>query len=297
MTYSILAWDERTGQIGGGVQSHFFQAGNIALWAQPGIGAVATQAFADPSYGPNGLSMMGDRHPPEIALSSLLDKDSASSTRQVAFINANGNHAVHTGSDCFGHAEHSSLPGVIAQGNMLTSAGTTDAMVAAFATAQGDLGSRLLAGLEAAQAHGGDARGQQSAALRVVSSRPNSIPGDGVLLDLHVDDSVYPLVELRRLLDLHRTYAHLGVIFEPGIVSGTQTEDATVIDSALAAIDRTLTELPNNPEALMWRAIILARSGRPGARRARDVAVQANPTLDTFFHNIEREGHLSPHQR
>ena len=194
MTYSIVARDAVTGELGVAVQTHQPSVGALCPFAEPGVGAVATQSIVEPAYGPLGITAMRDREAPADALQRLLAEDDGRDLRQVAFVDRNGDVAVHTGDRCIAHAGHVIGDGFSCQANMMRDPGVPEAMAAAFTTAAGDLAHRLLAALDAAQDAGGDIRGMQSAALIVV--------GPDGRLDRRVDDSPTPLVELRRLVDL-----------------------------------------------------------------------------------------------
>ena len=196
MTYSIVAHDPDTGSFGVAVQTHQPSVGALCPFARHGVGAVATQSFVDPSYGPRGLSAMSKGEPASAALERLLGEDDAKETRQVAFIDGDGRVAVHTGAQCIAHAGHVTGEGFSCQANMMRNPGVPEAMAEAFTAGTGDLAHRLLAALDAAEAAGGDIRGMQSAALIVTSPQ--------LLLDRRVDDHPEPLAELRRLVDLDR---------------------------------------------------------------------------------------------
>jgi uncharacterized Ntn-hydrolase superfamily protein len=206
VTYSIVARDPETGELGVAVQSRAFRAGSGVGWALPGVGAVASQAFAERSYGPLGLELLQAGKSPEQALAGLVAADPDSSVRQVAMVDAEGRTAVHTGADCIREAGHRSGDGYSVQANMMRSADVWSAMAEAFEAATGSLARRLLAALDAAEAAGGDWRGQQAAGLLVVGS--DGKPWDRVS-DLRVDDHPEPLRELRRLLDLEEAYRAL----------------------------------------------------------------------------------------
>jgi uncharacterized Ntn-hydrolase superfamily protein len=195
VTYSIVARDAATGDLGVAVQTHQPSVGALCPFAEPGVGAVATQSIVEPAYGPLGITAMRDREAPTDALERLLAEDDGRELRQVAFVDRNGAVAVHTGARCIAHAGHVTGDGFACQANMMRDPGVPEAMAAAFVAAEGDLAHRLLAALDAAQDAGGDIRGMQSAALIVVSA-------SGARLDRRVDDSRAPLVELRRLVDL-----------------------------------------------------------------------------------------------
>jgi uncharacterized Ntn-hydrolase superfamily protein len=203
LTYSIVARDAETGELGVAVQSRAFRAGSGVGWALPGIGAVASQAFSERSYGPLGLELLQAGKTPEQALAGLVAADPDSAVRQVAMIDADGRTAVHTGARCIPEAGHQTGEGYSVQANMMRSARVWPAMAEAFEAATGSLARRLLAALDAAEAEGGDWRGQQAAGLLVVVA--DARPWERVC-DLRVDDHAEPLRELRRLLDLEEAY-------------------------------------------------------------------------------------------
>ncbi len=206
MTYSIVARDSETGELGVAIQSRAFRAGGVVPWALPGIGAVATQSFTERSYGPLGLELLQAGKTPEQALAGLVAADPEQAVRQVAIVDSEGRTAAHTGEACIPEAGHRTGEGYSVQANMMRSADVWPAMAEAFEAASGSLARRLLAALDAAEAAGGDWRGQQAAGLLVV-------PAEGkpweVVSDLRVDDHPEPLAELRRLLDLEEGYRNL----------------------------------------------------------------------------------------
>lgn len=204
-TYSIIARDPASGQFGVGVQSHWFGSGAVVPWAERGVGAVATQADADTSYGKLGLDLMRAGKTAEQALAGLIAADPDSAVRQVAMIDNKGRVAVHTGAKCIQQAGHKIGKNYAVQGNLLSSPDIFDKMAAAYEAATGDFSSRLLVALEAAQDAGGDVRGKQSAGLLVVPSPDDPLNRD-TITDLRVDDSTHPLVDLRRLLTVQRGY-------------------------------------------------------------------------------------------
>ncbi|HKH31784.1 MAG TPA: DUF1028 domain-containing protein [Gaiellaceae bacterium] len=206
VTYSIVARDAETGELGVAVQSRAFRAGSGVGWALPGVGAVASQAFSEPSYGPLGLELLQAGKTPEQALAGLVAADPESAVRQVAVVDAEGRTAVHTGAECIREAGHRTGDGYSVQANMMRSADVWPAMAKAFEAASGSLARRLLASLEAAEAAGGDWRGQQAAGLLVVAA--DDKPWERIS-DLRVDDHAQPLRELRRLLDLEEAYRAL----------------------------------------------------------------------------------------
>jgi uncharacterized Ntn-hydrolase superfamily protein len=206
VTYSIVARDSETGELGVAVQSRAFRAGGVVPWALPGVGAVATQSFTERSYGPLGLELLQAGKTPEQALAGLVAADPEQAVRQVAIVDAEGRTAAHTGDACIPEAGHRTGEGYSVQANMMRSAEVWPAMADAFEGATGSLARRLLAALDAAEGAGGDWRGKQAAGLLVVPARGK--PWD-VVADVRVDDHPEPLAELRRLLDLEEGYRNL----------------------------------------------------------------------------------------
>ena len=204
LTYSIVARDADSGELGVAVQSRAFACGAPVMWARPGVGAVATQAFGERSYGPLGLELLAAGKTPEQALAALVTADEQSDVRQVGMVNADGAVAAHTGEACIPDAGHQTGAGYSVQANIMRSPEVWPAMAAAFESATGSLARRMLTALEAAEEAGGDWRGMQAAGLLVV-------PAEGkpweVVADLRVDDHPAPLEELHRLLDLRDGYA------------------------------------------------------------------------------------------
>lgn len=207
MTYSIIGRDETTGELGVAVQSRAFGVG-LCAWARPGVGAIATQAFTERSYGPLGLDLLAAGESPADALAQLVEADEQRDFRQVAFLAADGRTAAHTGAACVPDCGHVNRAGVSAQGNMLASEDVWPAMVDAFLGSAGrPLAERLLDALDAAEAAGGDFRGRQAGGLLVVSGDRNDPPWHR-LVDVRVDDHPEPLQELRRLYRLGWAYDH-----------------------------------------------------------------------------------------
>ena len=255
-TYSIVAVDSVTGDIGVAVQSHWFSVGSIVSWAEPGVGAVATQSFVDPSYGPRGLYLMRTGTPAPAALAALLRADPDSQVRQVAMIDAQGRVAAHTGSRDIPAAGQHVGRWYSVQANLMRNDRVWPAMARAFETTQGDLAERLMAALDAAEAAGGDIRGKQSAAIVVVSG-DRSRPAWERVFDLRVEDHPDPLGELRRLLTVARAYQ--------AATAGDNYVTAGHIDSALVAYRRASEFLPDaatNGELAYWVGVTLADQGR-----------------------------------
>ncbi|MBD0328852.1 MAG: DUF1028 domain-containing protein [Thermoleophilia bacterium] len=210
VTYSLVARDAETGQLGVGVQTKAFAVGRTVPWALAGVGAVATQSVSERSYGPLGLALLDAGRAPDEALRGLLAADALAEVRQVAIVDAEGQVATHTGAGCIPEAGHVAGEGFSAQANMMRSAEVWPAMAEAFTAAEGTLARRLLAALDAAEAAGGDFRGRRTAALLVVGGERTGAPWDAEVVDLRVDDHPEPLEELRRLLDLEEAYRRLG---------------------------------------------------------------------------------------
>lgn len=203
-TFSIVAADTSAGTWGIAVASKFLAVGSVVPWARADVGAVATQAFANTSYGPRGLELLERGLSAREALDVLLRSDSLAARRQVGVVDANGASATHTGGECMAWAGGRSGPGYAAQGNILTGPEVVDAMAKSFETSTGFLGDRLLEALEAADAAGGDSRGRQSASIYLVAQGRGFAGGNDILCDLRVDDAPSPLVELRRVYNVWR---------------------------------------------------------------------------------------------
>ena len=256
-TYSIVARDAETGQLGVAVQSHWFSVGSVVPWAEAGIGAVATQSFVEPSYGPLGLELMAAGRSAQQALDALVSTDEGAAVRQVAFVDATGAVAVHTGSRAVEAAGHRTGDGYSVQANMMENATVWDAMAEAYERADGDLAERLLAALDAAQAEGGDIRGKQSAALVVVRAEPTGKPWLDRVFDLRIEDHPEPVRELRRLVGLQRAYQHLNA----GDEHVTEGDIEAAMADYRAAMELARDE-ETNGEAPFWVGITLAGIGR-----------------------------------
>jgi uncharacterized Ntn-hydrolase superfamily protein len=296
VTYSIVARDRDSGALGIGVASHFFSVGSIATFAEAGVGAVCSQAFAARQYGPLGLDLLRAGQPAPAVLEALQRVDPHPEIRQVGVVDAAGRAGAFTGDRCAGFAGHRIGDGVTAQGNMLGSDEVWGAMIDAFEKTSGDLAERLLAGLDAAEDAGGDARGRQSAHLIVVAGERTAAPWNQVLVDVRVEDHPEPLTELRRLVDMQRGYRLIGsVLFDASPLFQDPGEvDPGVLDEALAALADAQTIIGANPEPTMWRAILLAQAGRVDeAAAAAGPLLAATPGLAGFLRNLPAAGYLS----
>ncbi len=253
-TYSIVARDPATGELGVAVQSHWFSVGTSVAWAEAGVGAVATQSFIDPSYGALGLDLMrAGRSAPE-TLKGLLAADEGRDVRQVAMIDAAGRVAAHTGAKCIPAAGDLVGTNFSVQANLMEKDTVWPAMAKAFEASRGDLAERMLAALEAAETQGGDIRGKQSAALLVVKGVPSGRPWQDRLFDLRVEDHAAPVVELRRLVTLQRAYN----LMNAGDLAVEKKDDA----GALKAYSAAGALVPDNAEMAYWHAVALVNMGR-----------------------------------
>jgi uncharacterized Ntn-hydrolase superfamily protein len=278
-TYSIVARDPGTGELGVAVQSHWFSVGSIVTWARAGVGAVATQSIAEPAYGPRLFERRAAGEEPGTALADELATDPLGRFRQVAAVDGAGRIAVHTGDGCIAFAGHVEGDGFSAQANMMASAEVWPAMAAAFTSAEGSLDRRLLAALDGAEAAGGDVRGRQSAALLVVP--PEGEPWRA-RTELRVEDSEDPLGELRRLLDLHDAYA-LADRADNLAGEGRATEAAALYAGAAAAA-------PRSAELAFWAGLGIAATGDvdAGTERVR-AAIDASPGLGDLLARLHAE--------
>ena len=282
MTYSIVARDPETGEMAVAVQSHFFGVGRLCPFVRAGVGAVATQASVDPSYGPLGLQLMEAGKSPTDALSGLVAADDGQASRQVAMVDALGRFAAHTGEACIAEAGHHVGENFSVQANMMLNDTVPGAMAAAFESATGDLVDRILVALDAAEAEGGDIRGKQSAALLVCGSARGNAAGADRTWDLRVDDHPEPLAELRRLVTIKRGYD--GAFMSP--------------NSTFEDIEQGLLDLEDatggNPEMAYWAAIGLASSGKlEEARRLLARALEISPHWGELLRRLPPTGRIT----
>lgn len=253
-TYSIVARDPATGELGVAVQSHWFAVGSMVPWAESGVGAVATQSFVDPSYGKLGLDLMRAGRSAPDALAGLLAADPGRDVRQVAMVDAQGRVAVHTGAKDIAAAGHYAGKGYSVQANLMLNEKVWPAMSQAFEHSRGDLAERMLAALEAGEAAGGDIRGRQSASLLVVSGKPTGRPWEDRLFDLRVDDHPEPLKELRRLVKLQRAYHHMN--------AGDLAVEHKDAERGLREYAAAEAMVPDSAEMVFWHAVALVNMNR-----------------------------------
>ena len=253
-TYSIVARDADTGELGVAVQSHWFQVGRVVPWAESGVGAVATQSFVEASYGPKGLALMKQGLSAQEALDRLVAADEQRDVRQVAMVDSQGRAAAWTGSKCIREAGHIVGDGFTVQANLMDRASVWAGHGKSIQDTDGDLAERLLAAMEAAQAEGGDIRGKQSAAILVVRGKSTGESWQDRVVDLRIADHEQPLVELRRLLDLHRAYEAMN-LGDEAMAEG-KIEEANRLYSKAAALAPHIEELP------FWKAVTLFAAGQ-----------------------------------
>jgi uncharacterized Ntn-hydrolase superfamily protein len=283
-TFSIVALDPENGDVGAAVQSKYFNVGAVVTWARAGVGAVATQAAGRAAYGPEILELLTRGLAPAEAIERALADDERRETRQLGVVDAEGRAAAFTGSECNDWAGHVTGPGFAAQGNILAGEDVVAEMARAFTSTEGELAERLTAALEAAQAAGGDRRGQQSAAL--VVERPGGIPDsrEGIdrIVDLRVDDHEEPIRELRRLLGLH---ARMRLA-----LATTGLYERREWAAAIAATEAALAQFPEEPILLYNLACYESLDGRReaavahlGAALAADATMRETARADSDF--------------
>ena len=284
-TYSIVALDETTGELGVAVQSHWFSVGFLVPWAKAGVGAVATQSFVKVDYGPDGLQLMESGITAVDALKTLTSKDEGEAVRQVGMIDIKGNVAAHTGSRCIKYAGHIVGENYSVQANMMANGTVPKAMAVAFEKTKGDLADRMMAALEAAEGEGGDIRGKQSAAMVIVSGEPSGVDWKDTKLSLRIEDHPTPLIELKRLIRVHRAYQHANM--------GDHYMETEEIDKALIEYSKAAEYYPENAELPYWSAVALANGGRvEEALPVFQSVFERNPDLKTMTPRLVKSGLL-----
>ncbi|HYK65344.1 MAG TPA: DUF1028 domain-containing protein [Patescibacteria group bacterium] len=253
-TYSIVARDPDTGQLGVAVQSHYFGVGSAVTWAEAGVGAVASQALSDPAYGKLGLDLMRAGKSAPDTLAGLVASDSMQQVRQVAMVDAQGRVAAHTGQLTIPEAGHITGDGFSVQANMMLKNSVWPAMAEAYRAAKGELVDRFLAALDAAEAEGGDIRGRQSAAILIVGAKSTGRPWYDAIFDLRVDDAPEPLAEIRRLVAVRRAYIHMH--------QGDEAVRRHDFDAAEREFSEAERLIGDNPEMRYWHAIALLGIGK-----------------------------------
>jgi len=253
-TYSIVAYDKDTGDMGVAVQSHWYSVGTIVSWGEAGVGVIATQSFVNVSFGPRGLELLKKGFSAQQAVDELIKSDEGREFRQLAVLDAKGNAASFTGVKCIQPAGNIVGENFSVQANLMLNDKVWPAMAEAFENSNGPLAERMLIALEAAEEAGGDIRGKQSAALLVVRGKSTGNVWEDRLVELRVDDANEPLIELRRLLKVHRAYEHMN----KGDIAVEKNDMITAMNEYTAAMKM----FPDNLEMKYWTAVTLANNNR-----------------------------------
>lgn len=253
-TFSIVARDPETGEMGVAVQSHWFSVGTIVTWAEAGVGAIATQSFVNASFGPRGLEMLKSGMTAQQTVDSLLATDEGREFRQLAIVDFRGNVASFTGGKCVQPAGNLVGDNFSTQANLMLNDKVWPAMAEAFKNTTGPLAERMIAALEAGQEAGGDIRGKQSAAILIVKGVSTGKVWEDRLIDLRVDDNPEPIKELKRLLKVHRAYDHMN--------AGDLAVEKGDMKLALSEYSAAEQMFPDNAEMKYWHAVTLANNGR-----------------------------------
>ncbi|MCK4413174.1 MAG: DUF1028 domain-containing protein [Candidatus Eisenbacteria sp.] len=288
-TFSIVGYDPDTGDLGVAVQSKFFAVGAVVPYAQAVVGAIASQAFGNTTFGPFGLGLLAKGLAPEAVLEELLAADSLREQRQVGIVDAQGRAAAFTGEKCMEWAGHLTGENFAAQGNILVSEETVAAMAQAFRETDGILGEKLIRALEAGQAAGGDSRGVQSAAMLIVRAEGGYAGYNDRYCDLRVDDHEHPIAELRRIFNIWQEHAL--------ILEGYRLCDENRYTEAFATGKRMTELYPRSGEAFYHYACYYSKAGHFGRalnelQRAvkRDASLGERAKKDTDFEPLWEEG-------
>jgi len=252
-TYSIVARDPVTGEMGVAVQSHWFSVGTIVAWGEAGVGVVATQSFVNPAFGPDGIELMKEGMSADVVLDKLIDEDEGRDLRQLAVLDVNGNVKAYTGKNCIFGAGHIVGENYSVQANLMLNDKVWFAMSVAFENSKGPLAERMIAALEAGENVGGDIRGKQSACLLIVRGEATGNLWEDRLIDIRVDDNPEPIEELKRLLKVHRAYEHMN----NGDVAVELGDMKLAMKEYMAAEEM----FPDNEEMKYWHAVTLVNNG------------------------------------
>jgi len=253
-TYSIVARDSVTGEMGVAVQSHWFSVGSIVSWGEAGVGVVATQSFVNPSFGIKGLELLKSGKSPQEAVDELIAADDGRDVRQLAILDVKGRSASYTGKNCIPEAGSIAKDNYSVQANMMLTDKVWGAMSEAFENSAGPLAERMIAALEAAQNAGGDIRGQQSACLLIVKGKATGNPWEDKFIDLRVDDHTEAVKEIKRLLKVYRAYEHMN--------KGDLAIEKNDMDLAMNEYSTAEEMFPENLEMKFWHAVTLANTGK-----------------------------------
>lgn len=252
-TYSIVARDPQTGEMGVAVQSNWFSVGSLVSWAEAGVGAIATQSFVNVSFGPRGLELLRSGKTAQEVLKELIDGDDGRDVRQLAIVDAKGNVAAHTGKKCIPSAGHYVGDNFSVEANLMLNDKVWPAMAKAFQESTGPLAERMVTALEAAQSVGGDIRGKQSAAILVVRAKSTGKIWEDRVIDLRIEDHAEPIKEIRRLLKLYRAYEFMN--------KGDYAVEKNDMKSAMGFYGEAEKMFPENVEMKYWHAVALANNG------------------------------------
>jgi uncharacterized Ntn-hydrolase superfamily protein len=284
-TYSIVAHDPATGEMGAAVQSHWFSVGTIVIWGEAGVGVVATQSMVNPGFGPEGLKLLRQGIDPPDIVAALINADRGRELRQLAVLDHQGRSAAYTGARCVPACGHLLGEGYSVQANMMANDRVWPAMARAFVGSAGPLAERMVAALEAAQSQGGDFRGSQSAALLVVRGTSTGKIWEDRRIDLRVEDHPAPVAELRRLLQVHRAYESMN--------DGDLAMERGDLTAALRHYEAAERRYPDNEEMMFWRAAMLASNDRLDEALPLFAAVfTRNPRWRDAIPDLARLGHL-----
>ncbi len=253
-TFSIVARDAETDEMGVAVQSHWYSVGTIVSWGEAGVGVIATQSFVNPAFGPDGLKLLKSGMSADEVLDKMISEDEGRDYRQLAILDANGIVAAYTGKSCIADAGHIVGKDFSVQANMMLNEEVWPAMAKSFKNSSGPLAERLVAALEAAQSAGGDIRGKQSAAVLVVRPESTGKVWEERTVDIRVDDSLEPIKELKRILKVHRAYEHMN--------AGDLAMEHGDMEEALKQYSTAEEMFPGNLEMKYWHAVTLANNGR-----------------------------------
>lgn len=251
-TYSIVARDSVTGEIGVAVQSHWFNVGADVGWGEAGIGVIATQSFVNVSFGLRGLELLKQGKSPQEVVDELISSDSGRDFRQLAVLDVKGRSASYTGKSCVPEAGNIAEENVSVQANLMLNNTVWAAMLKTFKKSKGPLAERMLSALEAAQNEKGDIRGMQSAAITVFRGESTGKSWEDKLIDLRVEDNPEPVKELKRLLQIYRAYEHMN--------NGDLAMEKGDLDLALKEYSTAETMFPSNAEMKFWHAVMLANN-------------------------------------
>lgn len=290
-TFSIVAIDPETGDMGVAVQSHWFAVGTTVIWGEAGVGVIATQSFINPAYGPDGLALMKMGFSAKEALNMLIAKDDAKAVRQVAFLDAKGTVSNYTGANCIAYAGSQTGDGYSIQANLMASDQVWPMMAKAFEGSKGmPLAERLVAALEAGQKAGGDLRGRQSASILIVRAKPTGKIWQDRLVDLRVEDHPNPVQELKRLVKVHTAYNHMN--------KGDHALENGDISKAIEEYGTAERLIPDNVEMKYWHAVTLANLHRMSeALPLFKIAFDVNENWRTVTRNIAKCGILEVEEK